>query len=202
MTTRPLAGERRPALDGLRAIAVVCFLVYHGQLLWTADERGATILPGGFLAVDMFFVLSAFLITTLLLGEHDRSGRIGLRRFWERRGFRLVPALAIALAFTAFWLVTFAPHGPWRSESWREWLATVFYVNNWWHVFNPNAYPHYMSHAWSLSMEEQFYVIGPLLVLLAYRVGLGARRAAYAFAGLAALSAIEIACATSGHNRW
>ena len=77
MTTRPLAGERRPALDGLRAIAVVCFLVYHGQLLWTADERGATILPGGFLAVDMFFVLSAFLITTLLLGEHDRSGRIG-----------------------------------------------------------------------------------------------------------------------------
>jgi peptidoglycan/LPS O-acetylase OafA/YrhL len=186
----PFRLGRQPALDGIRAVGITTFIVYHGQILWHRSEDVDVIFPGAFLWLDMFFVLSAFLITSLLIEEGRAHRSIGLRNFWVRRALRLLPGFALVMGFTAFWLLTFAPEGAWRTESWKEWLFTLLYVNNWWHVFNPEAFPHYVSHAWSLSMEEQFYVVAPFMVLAVFKLRWSAWRASAAFLALAGASGL------------
>jgi peptidoglycan/LPS O-acetylase OafA/YrhL len=146
-----------PALDGLRGLAVAGVLLFHGGHL-----------TGGYLGVDLFFVLSGFLITSLLLAESDRTGSIGLGGFWARRARRLLPALAGLLVGVAFYCVLFAD----ASELNRirgDALATLGYVANWRAIVNGQDYwalfqsPSPLEHTWSLAIEEQFYVVWPLL---------------------------------------
>lgn len=147
-----------PGLDGLRAIAVIGVLLYHAG--WSA-------LPGGFLGVDVFFVLSGFLITTLILEEMDRSGRVNFRRFYLGRARRLLPAVALML------LVVGAVVVFWAQDAARQFgtdaIASIFYVNNWWYIVADQSYfeftgrPPLLKHLWSLAVEEQFYLVWPAL---------------------------------------
>ena len=172
-----------PALDGLRAIAVLAVLAFHAGASW---------LPAGFLGVDVFFVISGFLITTLLLREHDRSGQIALGRFWQRRAARLLPALLLMLAGVAAYVLLASP------ELFPRFLYDVrfalVFVTNWDFVLRDVPYfaqwqPSLGTHLWSLAVEEQFYLLWPLLVIGALR--LGGRRAvgilALVLAGVSAL---------------
>lgn len=173
----------RPALDGLRGLAVLIIVVYHANGL-----VNRSVLSGGFLGVDMFFVLSGFLITALLLQEQQREGRLYLGRFFGRRGLRLLPALYFFLVLHGLyvWLTGL----PLRAE--LEYLVSAgLYFSNWMdHVF-PNAVsifpPHGVAglgHLWSLSLEMQFYVVWPFVVLTALSLS---RRTSTAVATLVGL---------------
>ncbi|HEY5375596.1 MAG TPA: acyltransferase, partial [Polyangiaceae bacterium] len=162
--THPPRLRHLPALDGLRGIALLGVLLFHAN--------GA--LQGGFLGVDLFFVLSGFLITSLLLAEHRQSGRIELSAFWVRRARRLFPALLSLMPAIAIYGRYFAR--PDELGSLREQaLATLGYVANWQTIFEHKSYwqlfssPSPLEHTWSLSIEEQFYVLWPLLVTLVLR---------------------------------
>jgi len=155
----------RPALDGVRALAVAGVLLFHG---------GVPFLPGGFLGVDAFFVLSGFLITSLLLSEHGSSGRIGLGAFWGRRARRLLPALVVMLAaVVVLGRTLLAPLD--NALLVGDALATLGYVANWRMVYRGDDYfaqaadPSPLQHTWSLGIEEQFYLLWPILVVLALR---------------------------------
>jgi peptidoglycan/LPS O-acetylase OafA/YrhL len=179
---------RLAPLDGLRAIAVLWVVAFHG-VLFLGPHVPAAELPGlvahplahlalqGDLGVDLFFVLSGFLIARMLLAERERSGAIALPRFWWRRVLRLVPAYWAALALVAL-LFPVNIHTAWTN---------LLYLNNF--VSFSDAF---MGWAWSLAIEEQFYVVAPLLL-----VALGAPRAWHAgvFAGLAALGLLARAWA-------
>ena len=138
-----------PALDGVRAIAVLLVLAYHAR---------APFAPGGFIGVDLFFVLSGFLITRLLLVEQAREGRINILRFYLRRLRRLYPALLLMLA--AYLLV--APHVWPELDHARDALLAGSYVANW-SIIAIQA-PVVLSHTWSLAVEEQFYLLWPVLI--------------------------------------
>lgn len=169
MTTTDVAlgGRLRhiPALDGLRGIAVIGVLFFH-----------AGHLRGGFLGVDLFFVLSGFLITSLLLLERDGHGYIALTPFWGRRARRLLPAM-FAVVFAATVLAPFVL----RDDELRHFkgsaLASLGYVANWWAVARDGDYfalfdsPAPLDHFWSLAIEEQFYVFWPLVVAAALAFG-------------------------------
>ena len=159
--SQPHAGlDFRPALAGLRAVAVLAVVGYH---------LGIPGLRGGFLGVDIFFVLSGYLITSLLLAEHTGSGRIRLSRFYIRRARRLLPAVVLVLAAVlavgkSYDAVT---QMAWRQDS----LATLLYVANW-HFINADASyfsefsdPSPLRHMWSLAIEEQFYLVWPPLLI-------------------------------------
>jgi peptidoglycan/LPS O-acetylase OafA/YrhL len=147
----------RPGLDGLRGVAVIAVMAFHGGVPW---------LPGGFLGVDLFFVLSGFLITTLLLEEWGSTGRIRLARFWARRARRLFPALALMLAVVAVYGATLAPPVTRDGLRW-DGLASLLYVANWRFVLGHQSYfagfaaPSPLRHMWSLAVEEQWYLIWP-----------------------------------------
>jgi peptidoglycan/LPS O-acetylase OafA/YrhL len=150
----------RPFLDGLRAFAVVGVLVYHLDRTW---------LPGGYLGVDLFFVLSGYLITSLLLAEHARTGRIDLPAFWSRRVRRLLPALLVVLVVMA--IVIEAQGDVLAIGAARgDLLSTLFYVANWHFILSGQSYfSQYLSaspdkHTWSLAIEEQFYLVWPVIV--------------------------------------
>ncbi len=174
-----------PALDGLRGAAVAAVLVYH-----------AGHLTGGYLGVDLFFVLSGYLITSLLLAEHATTGAIDLLAFWVRRIRRLLPALLVLLGGVALFAVFVAR--PVDLDQIRgDALATLFYVANWHTILAGSSYwdlslaPSPLQHTWSLAIEEQFYLVWPLVVvLLARRFGRRLDRAVGVLAlGLAAASA-------------
>jgi peptidoglycan/LPS O-acetylase OafA/YrhL len=149
-----------PALDGLRALAVAAVVAFHlGRL------------GGGFIGVDVFFVISGFLITRLLLAERERAGRIDLVGFWGRRFRRLLPALYLVLCAVTvagrFWMPS------WRLDDLRaDAVSTLAYVANWRFVLSGQSYftegidPSPLRHAWSLAIEEQFYLVWPLVVML------------------------------------
>ena len=147
-----------PALDGLRGIAVAGVLLYHGGHL-----------SGGFLGVDLFFVLSGYLITTLLLVEAFDRGHIDLGQFWLRRARRLLPAVFGLLFFVAVYSRFIADPTQWTAIR-NDGLATMFYVANWHTIFSGGAYGADLAarspleHTWSLAIEEQFYLIWPLVV--------------------------------------
>jgi peptidoglycan/LPS O-acetylase OafA/YrhL len=151
----------RPWLDGLRGVAILAVLAYHLQFL-----------PGGFLGVDVFFVLSGFLITTLLIEEWQRHGSISLKCFYFRRILRLWPALFTLLLACGLGALLFQSADAARALG-KEILVTACYVANW-----PSLHGVRMSmlgHTWSLSVEEQFYLIWPLLLYGMLRSGLGRR---------------------------
>ncbi len=168
-----------PALDGLRALAVAGVIVYHGGLAWA---------PGGFLGVDLFFVLSGFLITTLLLGEWRADGSINLPAFWARRARRLLPALLLVLAAVALYAATVARPDE-LSKVRGDSFATLGYIANWHFIFGGDSYfaqfavPSPLKHMWSLAIEEQFYLLWPLLVLGMLRLRRGADRVLPAVTG-------------------
>ncbi|HSS10043.1 MAG TPA: acyltransferase family protein [Acidimicrobiales bacterium] len=153
-----------PGLDGLRAIAVSAVLLYHADLTW---------MPGGFLGVDVFFVISGYLITSLLMAEHVRSGTIALRTFWRRRARRLLPALYAMLAIVTVVSAVFYRSAP---ADLRAQLAPAFtYWTNWYLIVSHHSYfavigrPPVLQHLWSLAVEEQFYLIWPVLLLGLFR---------------------------------
>ena len=147
-----------PGLDGLRALAVIGVLAFH-------DNR----LSGGFLGVDLFFAVSGFLITTLLIDELQRTNTIDLIGFWGRRLRRLLPAVMVLLVVVVIFFRLFADTGQWiiaRNDApWAQ-----FYVANWQQIYSGAGYwdafaaPSAFEHLWSLAIEEQFYVVWPLLV--------------------------------------
>ncbi len=182
------------ALDGLRAIAVAVVVAYH---------LGA--LPGGFLGVDVFFVVSGFLITRLLLAEHERTGRIALVAFWRRRFRRLLPALLVVLVAVALGSRAWLP--AWRLTSIRDdAFGALAYVANWRFVVSGQSYfsqgvgPSPLRHTWSLAIEEQFYVVWPLVVvaILATAGRAGRRRVGAAALAMAVASAVWMAVASGG----
>ncbi|MCV7170478.1 acyltransferase family protein [Mycobacterium manitobense] len=166
----PAKGRDIPALDGLRAVAVALVLAQHG---------GLPGVPGGFLGVDVFFVLSGFLITSLLLDELGRTGRIGLRDFWIRRARRLLPALLVVVAAVLLVRDLFPPDAVTALRD--DAVATFFWAANWAFVAQHTDYfaqgspPSPLQHMWSLGVEEQFYLVWPVLLLLVIGV-LGVRR--------------------------
>jgi len=149
-----------PALDGLRAFAVLAVMLYHGDVTWAR---------GGFLGVDVFFVLSGFLITSLLLTEYQRWNGIDLFAFWVRRARRLLPALFVMLLFVAVYTaILVIPES--RRDIADQGIATLAYVSNWWEILNDQSYfaqfiaPSPLNHTWSLAIEEQYYLLFPVLI--------------------------------------
>ena len=155
----PLLGHI-PALDGLRALAVLGVMLYHSQL---------GIISGGFLGVDLFFVLSGFLITSLLLAEFQRQGSIDLIAFWGRRVRRLAPALIfmVIVTLSVAWLINNAR----GAANGRDAIASLLYVNNWNQTaVKTNYFDTFVGaspflHTWSLGIEEQFYFVWPPLLV-------------------------------------
>jgi len=187
---KPVGHAQRymPGLDGLRAIAVLAVIAYHLNPAWA---------PGGLLGVGVFFTLSGYLITDLLLGQREATGRLQLGDFWLRRARRLLPALFLMLALVVAWVTLLD-----RSllpDLRADVLAAVGYVSNWWNIVREASYfarfgpPPPLDHLWSLAVEEQFYLIWPWLLWLGLRYVPGR----YTLAGLtlagAALSAVAMA---------
>ncbi|MHB1890644.1 MAG: acyltransferase family protein [Acidimicrobiales bacterium] len=156
-----------PALDGLRALAVLGVMAFHS---------GIPFMPAGFLGVDAFFVLSGFLITSLLLAEWGSTGGVRLRSFWARRARRLLPALFLMLVGVTLFARFVAAPGAYPGLRLDE-LSTLFYVANWHFIlsgqnyFVQNGPQSLVLHTWSLSIEEQFYIVWPVVVLAVMRYG-------------------------------
>ena len=166
-TSRAPASYRLSGLDGVRALAVTLVLLYHSELPGLA--------PAGFLGVDVFFVLSGFLITTLLLREYAWRGDVALGAFYRRRARRLLPALLAVLAAVALIGGTVAPDT--AAGLRRDIPAALLYASNWGQILTGQSYfeatgrPPLLQHLWSLGIEEQFYLLWPAIVLLALRLG-------------------------------
>ena len=166
-----------PSLDGLRALSVIGVLLYHAGFSW---------MPGGFLGVEVFFVVSGFLITSLLISEHDRFARIDFRGFWIRRARRLLPAFFAMLVAVLIWAAFFGSErqlsGLRRDVPW-----TFFYVGNWGQILGDVPYfgsDPLLKHVWSLAVEEQWYLLWPLaFVALMKLSGPVARKGAQAQVG-------------------
>src|ERR1700722_11498530 len=159
----PVRGGQRylPGLDGLRALAVLAVVAYHLGLSWV---------PGGLLGVGVFFTLSGYLITDLLLGQHAQTGSLQLTDFWLRRARRLLPALFVMLAVVVAWVALLD-----RSQlaGLRGAVAAAAtYVSNWYLIAEHTSYfarfgpPSPLGHLWSLAVEEQFYLIWPFVLLV------------------------------------
>ena len=153
-----------PAIDGLRAVAVIAVLLYHLGISW---------IPGGFLGVDLFFVISGYVITRLLLDSIQRSGGLDLRAFYIARIRRLLPPLLFMIITTALFVSLWAP------DTIKRFLTdapfSIFGAMNWWLVFRQTDYfetigrPPLLQHTWSLGVEAQFYLLWPLILLLVLR---------------------------------
>ncbi|MCO5190505.1 MAG: acyltransferase [Anaerolineae bacterium] len=150
-----------PGLDGIRAVAVLAVFFYHAGYFWAA---------GGFLGVESFFVISGYLISSLLLREYLANGRLDLKRFWLRRARRLLPALWLLLILVVPAAFLWAPDAWVRLR--EDIVASLFYVTNWVYIFRDIPYfeqfgrPPLLRHLWSLAVEEQFYLLWPLLLWL------------------------------------
>jgi peptidoglycan/LPS O-acetylase OafA/YrhL len=149
-----------PGLDGLRALAVAVVIAYHLGLGWAG---------GGLLGVGVFFTLSGYLITDILLSQWRKHGRLDLKDFWIRRARRLLPALFVVLAVVAAWVAIAYPS---QVPAVRGGIvAAALYVSNWWFITQNGSYfarfgpPSPVSHLWSLAVEEQFYLLWPWVVL-------------------------------------
>jgi peptidoglycan/LPS O-acetylase OafA/YrhL len=165
--------EYRRDLDGLRAVAVGLVILTHAHWPWTNN--------GGDMGVTAFFVLSGFLITTILVGQRERTGRIAILAFYRRRFIRLAPALLGLLAFTLVFGLTIG----WPSQ-WQIGVASCLaYISNWVQVANVNIDP--LGHTWSLAIEEQYYLVWPALILL-----LRGRLLTVAVIGIIAASTVRI----------
>jgi peptidoglycan/LPS O-acetylase OafA/YrhL len=185
---------RTPALDGLRGLAVTAVVVNHLR---------PTALPGGWLGVDVFFVLSGYLITSLLLREHAATGRVDLGHFYSRRARRLLPALFVLLGAVVI-VARVVPDAPGFGDVRGDGFSALAYVANWHFVITHASYfsafsPSALRHLWSLSIEEQFYLLWPLILILVLRRH-GARAVAVLAGVLAAASAVDMALTYGGGN--
>lgn len=163
-SARPLLGYL-PGLDGIRALSVIAVIAYHLDYEWAA---------GGYLGVEVFFVLSGFLITRLMLDEEWRTGTISRANFWLRRARRLLPAVIALIIGVWVWAIIVLPAGePARFRG--DAFASLFYVQNWYAIVADQPYfesfgrPSPLRHLWSLAIEEQFYVLWPLALPVALR---------------------------------
>lgn len=156
----------RRGIDGLRALAVTAVLLYHAGVSWV---------PGGFLGVDVFFVISGYLITSLLLAEVVADGSVSVRAFWVRRARRLLPAVGVLLVGVTLAALVAAHDAVGRLRG--DVLAALTYSSNWWQIVRGETYfesfgrPPLLRHLWSLAVEEQLYIVLPLLVGGATRLG-------------------------------
>jgi len=182
-------GQRyMPGLDGLRAIAVLGVVLYHLKFGWA---------EGGLLGVGVFFTLSGYLITDILLNQVNRGG-IKLKSFWLARARRLLPALFLMLIVVTAWVTVIGPHQP--SDFRVAVLSAVGYFNNWWLILHDVSYfarfapPSPLNHLWSLSVEEQFYIVWPFLLMAALHFVPEARRKAGPRPRLAAVTLVAALC--------
>ena len=141
----------RPWLDGVRGLALLAVLFTHFHII-----------TGGAIAMDVFFVLSGFLITTMLAEEYQRNGSISLKNFYMRRILRLFPAFAVLLLVFAIATILWTPPEH-RADRWMEMVAAGCYIMNWHHYHG--IQPSMLGHTWSLSLEEQFYLLWPILLV-------------------------------------
>jgi peptidoglycan/LPS O-acetylase OafA/YrhL len=195
-----------PGLDGLRALAVVAVMVYHANHTW---------LRGGFLGVEVFFVISGYLITLLLIAEHERQGSIRLGQFWIRRARRLLPALFVMLVALAVYMTLFNRRPLGRTRG--DFLGGLFYGSNWYQIAVGQGYTDIeafapLRHLWSLAVEEQFYLVWPLVMVVLLRKGrdrlpqiatrlvLVALGIAIAVAVLYVPGDVEVECGTGSRN--
>jgi peptidoglycan/LPS O-acetylase OafA/YrhL len=157
-------------LDGLRALAVIAVIAYH---------LAPSLLPGGYIGVDIFFVISGFLITTLLITEHTRTGKINLKKFWSRRAKRILPALiAVVCVISPIALLL---HGDILVGIGRQILGALTFSSNWIEIVAGTNYfdasnPHLFTNFWSLAVEEQFYALWPLVILGALSLSFFSKR--------------------------
>ena len=176
-----------PALDGLRTLAVVAVVLYHLNLTWA---------QGGLLGVTVFFVLSGYLITRLLINEVSKTGRIDLKSFWIRRIRRLFPAVVTVVAVTCA-LCTIFNHVM-LTKMRPDILPSLLFFNNWWQIaqdvsyFNALGDPSPLTHFWSLAIEEQFYLVWPPLLLAMVSMHMSKPNTRRVVLGLAAISAIAM----------
>lgn len=170
--------SRWTGLDGLRALAVAAVVGTHFSFLG----------QGAFVGVDLFFVLSGFLITSLLVREREGFGHVSLRNFWVRRGLRLLPALSCAVVLAAVLTPLASPE---RRAATFTGLPWVFaYLGNWVAASKGPQALGLLPHTWSLAIEEQFYVVWPIIVVLWFRHGVQAKRAAMLLGSIALMSAL------------
>lgn len=176
-----------PALDGLRTLAVVAVVLYHLNLTWA---------QGGLLGVTVFFVLSGYLITRLLINEVSKTGRIDLKSFWIRRIRRLFPAVVTVVVVTCA-LCTIFNHVM-LTKMRPDILPSLLFFNNWWQIaqdvsyFNALGDPSPLTHFWSLAIEEQFYLVWPPLLLAMVSMHMSKPNTRRVVLGLAAVSAIAM----------
>ena len=154
-----------PGLDGMRALAVVAVMVYHANSDW---------LPGGYLGVEVFFVISGYLITLLLISEKERTSTVDMKHFWMRRARRLLPALFMMLLALTIWVSLFERDvlGKLRGDV----IASLLYVANWYQIWTGAGYTAAndfapLRHLWSLAVEEQFYIVWPLVMFALLKGG-------------------------------
>jgi len=177
-----------PGLDGLRALAVLAVVLYHAGQTW---------LPGGFLGVEVFFVISGYIITSGLLAEWRETGRIAFGAFWLRRARRLLPALFAMIAALLVLSLVYLPAELHRLRS--DALAAAAYVTNWSLIlehrdyFETFARPPLLQHLWSLAVEEQFYVVWPLVMAALLRLRRPRLAAAVLIAGALTSAALMAA---------
>jgi peptidoglycan/LPS O-acetylase OafA/YrhL len=181
-------------IDGLRAISVLAVLVYHNYVVGGSSPGW---LPGGFYGVEVFFVLSGYLITSLLLDERTRTGTIALKEFWFRRARRLLPALFLMISVVVLFTLVFLRDNA-ISELKSDVVAAVTYTSNWWQIIANRSYfeqagrPELLKHLWSLAIEEQFYLFWPLVLGVALK-RLGRQRTPWVMVGVGLFSAAAMA---------
>lgn len=153
-----------PGLDGMRAIAVIAIIIFHLNPKW---------LPGGFLGVDTFFIISGYLITTLLIKEYEQKQSINLVHFWYKRIKRLLPPVLFMMLMVIQYIIFFDRELLFQVK--KDMYAALFYVSNWWYIYDGLDYfqslePRPLKHLWSLAIEEQFYLLFPFLLLMLFKL--------------------------------
>ncbi|MWV42945.1 acyltransferase family protein [Paenibacillus sp. HJL G12] len=184
-----VGGKRyMPGLDGLRALSVIAVIAYHLNMKWA---------QGGLIGVGIFFVISGYLITDQIIQEWKRHQSLNLVDFWIRRARRLLPGMLAMMLFVALWLLC--------TDSGRllslkgAFLSSLFYVNNWWLIFHQVSYfesfgpPSPIGHLWSLSIEEQFYVVWPIALVIGLQTTQQRGKLSLLILTLACVSAIAMA---------
>jgi peptidoglycan/LPS O-acetylase OafA/YrhL len=185
-----------PGLDGVRASALIMIMLFHANPAW---------IPGGFISVSLFFTLSGYLITSLLVFEGETNGRVSLREFWSRRLRRLAPAALLVLIVVvglSTWLSTRVEQGRIRGDA----VAAATYVANWRSITSGHSYAEIfanaspLQHLWSLSIEEQLYVLVPLMVAVGFACGLRRRGIGVVFV-FASFASVLSSVVANGHDR-
>ena len=166
----PIALKYRPEIDGLRAIAVLAVIIYHAEILIGKNQ----ILKGGYLGVDVFFVISGYLITTIILSEYQRTGNFSIKGFYERRARRLLPALlvVILISIPTAWYVLYPSQ---LIDFSKSILSTLIFTSNFYWDMTLQEYGAESAllkpflHTWTLAVEEQYYIVYPFIVLIIFR---------------------------------